>query len=70
MCFYFLWNFQGMGAGLSKYVTVNLEQIDALELGDGALVNLEILKVLGVVNPSGRERKLPLKVCDGLILFA
>lgn len=58
----------GMGAGLPKYVTVNLEQIEELELEEGDVVNLDSLKLLGVINPSGRDRRLPLKILgDGKI---
>lgn len=52
----------GMGAGLPKYVTVNLSDVAAAEFSDGEEVSLETLKSRGLINPSGRERKLPLKV--------
>ena len=52
----------GMGAGLPKYVSVNLADIMASGLPEGAEVSLESLKEVGLINPTGRERKLPLKV--------
>jgi hypothetical protein len=57
----------GMGAGLPKYVPVNLEDIEAAGFKDGEEVSLESLKSKGLINPSGRERRLPLKVCMLLI---
>ncbi|GAU14829.1 hypothetical protein TSUD_50410 [Trifolium subterraneum] len=52
----------GMHAGLPKYVNVNLEDIENAGFQDGEEVSLETLKEKRVINPSGRERKLPLKV--------
>mmetsp|Transcript_53364 Transcript_53364/g.169665 ORF Transcript_53364/g.169665 Transcript_53364/m.169665 type:complete len:101 (-) Transcript_53364:505-807(-) len=49
-----------MGAGLPKYVTVNLSDLDCFEAGE--TVNLETLQAKSVFNISGRESKLPLKV--------
>lgn len=51
-----------MHAGLPKYVPVNLKDIDAAGFQEGEEVSLESLKNKGLINPSGRERKLPLKV--------
>lgn len=51
-----------MGAGLPKYVNVNLNDISSLGLPEDAEVSLEALIDLGVLNPSGRDRRLPLKV--------
>lgn len=53
---------QGMRAGLSKYVPVNLKDIEAAGFQEGEEVSLESLKTKGLINPSGRERRLPLKV--------
>ena len=52
----------GMGAGLPKFVSVNLADIMASGLPEGAEVSLESLKEVGLINPTGRMRKLPLKV--------
>lgn len=54
--------FQGMHAGLPKYVPVNLKDIEEAGFQEGEEVSLESLKEKGLINPSGRERKLPLKV--------
>lgn len=60
---FFLYSFlQGMRAGLPKYVPVNLKDIEAAGFQAGEEVSLESLKDKGLINPSGRERKLPLKV--------
>ncbi|KAL3731467.1 hypothetical protein ACJRO7_028359 [Eucalyptus globulus] len=52
----------GMHAGLPKYVPVNLKHIEAAGFQEGDEVSLETLKSKGLINPSGRERKLPLKI--------
>ncbi|XP_021910501.1 50S ribosomal protein L15, chloroplastic [Carica papaya] len=52
----------GMHAGLPKYIPVNLKHIEAAGFQDGDEVSLETLKQKGLINPSGRERKLPLKI--------
>lgn len=52
----------GMHAGLPKYVPVNLKDIEAAGFQEGDEVSLETLKKKGLINPSGRERRLPLKV--------
>ncbi|KAK7269767.1 hypothetical protein RIF29_22502 [Crotalaria pallida] len=52
----------GMRAGLPKYVHVNLRDIEESTFQDGEEVSLETLREKGVINPSGRERKLPLKI--------
>ena len=52
----------GMHAGLPKYVPVNLRDIESAGFADGEEVSLESLKERGIINPSGRERTLPLKV--------
>lgn len=51
----------GMSAGVASYVTVNVEDI-AEKFEEGAVVDLEALKEKKVLNLSGREAKLPLKV--------
>lgn len=51
-----------MSAGLSKYVPVNLKDIETAGFQEGEEVSLESLKEKGLINPSGRERRLPLKV--------
>lgn len=51
-----------MHAGLPKYIHVNLEDIENARFQEGEEVSLETLKAKGVINPSGRERRLPLKV--------
>ncbi|KZV36730.1 hypothetical protein F511_39436 [Dorcoceras hygrometricum] len=52
----------GMHAGLPKYVPVNLKDIADLGFQEGEEVSLESLKTKGLINPSGRERRLPLKI--------
>ncbi|XP_010274667.1 PREDICTED: 50S ribosomal protein L15, chloroplastic [Nelumbo nucifera] len=52
----------GMHAGLPKYVPVNLRDIAAAGFQEGDEVSLESLKERGLINPSGRERTLPLKI--------
>ncbi|PON95942.1 Ribosomal protein [Trema orientale] len=52
----------GMHAGLPKYVPVNLKDIEAAGFQEGDEVSLETLKNKGLINPSGRERRLPLKI--------
>lgn len=52
----------GMRAGLPKYVPVNLKDIAEAGFQEGEEVSLESLKKKGLINPSGRERKLPLKI--------
>lgn len=61
-----------MRAGLPKYVPVNLKDIEAAGFQEGEEVSLESLKTKGLINPSGRERKLPLKVIwnGGVMFFA
>ncbi|XP_057810655.1 50S ribosomal protein L15, chloroplastic [Salvia miltiorrhiza] len=52
----------GMRAGLPKYVPVNLKDIADAGFQEGEEVSLESLKKKGLINPSGRERRLPLKI--------
>ncbi|XP_002531621.2 50S ribosomal protein L15, chloroplastic [Ricinus communis] len=52
----------GMHAGLPKFVPVNLKDIEAAGFQEGEEVSLETLKEKGLINPSGRERRLPLKI--------
>ncbi|XVE75197.1 hypothetical protein DITRI_Ditri12bG0076300 [Diplodiscus trichospermus] len=52
----------GMHAGLPKYIPINLKDIETAGFQDGDEVSLESLKEKGLINPSGRERKLPLKI--------
>lgn len=52
----------GMHAGLPKYLPVNLKDIEAAGFQEGEEVSLESLKKKGLINPSGRERRLPLKI--------
>lgn len=59
----------GMGAGLPKYVAVNLTDISA-GFQEGEEVSLEALKERRILNPSGRDRKLSLKILgDGELDF-
>lgn len=51
-----------MRAGLPKYVPINLRDIEVAGFKEGEEVSLESLKAKGIINPSGRERRLPLKV--------
>lgn len=52
----------GMHAGLPKFVPVNLKDIVAAGFQEGDEISLESLKERGLINPSGRERRLPLKI--------
>ncbi|XP_012435210.1 50S ribosomal protein L15, chloroplastic isoform X1 [Gossypium raimondii] len=52
----------GMHAGLPKYIPVNLKDIETAGFRDGDEVSLETLTKRGLINPSGRDRKLPLKI--------
>lgn len=51
-----------MHAGLPKYVPVNLKDLAEAGFKEGDEVSLEILKEKRLINPSGRERRLPLKI--------
>ena len=51
----------GMSAGVPKYVTINLGQL-AERFSEGEEVSLATLKAKRVLNLSGKEAKLPLKV--------
>ena len=50
-----------MGAGLPKFVTINLRQLES-KYSEGEEVSLESLIQKRLLNPSGRDSKLPLKV--------
>ena len=50
----------GMGAGLPKYNTINLEDLSIFSAEEE--VTLEKLESFGLLNLSGRNSKLPLKV--------
>ncbi|XP_010425252.1 PREDICTED: 50S ribosomal protein L15, chloroplastic [Camelina sativa] len=52
----------GMRSGLPKYLPVNIKDIETAGFQEGDEVSLESLKQKGLINPSGRERKLPLKI--------
>lgn len=52
----------GMSAGLPKFVPVNLKDIEAAGFQEGDEITLDTLTKKGLINPSGRERKLPLKI--------
>lgn len=56
--------YPGMRAGLPKYVPVNLKDIADSGFQEGEEVSLETLKKKGLINPSGMERRLPLKVTN------
>jgi hypothetical protein len=52
-----------MSAGLPKFVTVNLSDLDkAFE--SGATIDLQSVQDKKLLNISGRDTKLPLKVCE------
>lgn len=61
--------FLGMHAGLPKFVPVNLKDIEDAGFEEGDEVSLESLKAKGLINPSGRERRLPLKVQELFVAF-
>jgi hypothetical protein len=52
----------GMSAGIPKFVTVNLRQLNE-KFQEGEEVSLETLQEKKLLNLSGREATLPLKVC-------
>lgn len=52
----------GMGAGLPKFVTVNIADIAAADYSEGEEVSLETLIEKRIINPSGRDARLRLKV--------
>eukprot|EP00775_Hariotina_reticulata_P008075 gene8075-8270_t len=56
----------GMSAGLPKYVVVNLDQLEK-SFETGATVNLASLKEKNLLNISGRDSSLPLKVQLGVL---
>lgn len=58
-----------MHAGLPKFVPVNLKDIEDAGFEEGDEVSLESLKAKGLINPSGRERRLPLKVQELFVAF-
>ncbi|KAL7236133.1 hypothetical protein ACSBR1_019409 [Camellia fascicularis] len=51
-----------MHVSLPKVIPVNLKDIEASGFQEGEEVSLASLKKKGLINPSGRERRLPLKV--------
>lgn len=51
----------GNRAGINKYVTVNLADLVG-KFSEGEEVTLDALKAKGVLRPSSKEKKLPLKV--------
>ena len=51
-----------MRAGLPEFVPVNWKDIETAGFKEGEEVSLESLKKKGIINPSGRERRLPLFV--------
>eukprot|EP00250_Pteridium_aquilinum_P001087 c11296_g1_i1 orf=187-942(-) len=52
----------GMQKGLPKFVSVNLSDIALAEYEEGEEVSLESLKSKGVIKPTGRDRRLRLKI--------
>ncbi|KAG1334899.1 50S ribosomal protein L15, chloroplastic [Cocos nucifera] len=52
---------RGMHAGLPKFVPINLKDIEDAGFREGDEISRESLKAKGLINPSGRERRLPLK---------
>lgn len=50
-----------MPAGRKKFVTVNVSTLER-RFSEGDVVDLETLKEKRIINASGKERKLPLKV--------
>lgn len=58
-----------MGAGLPKFVTVNLRELKA-KFKEGEEVSLESLKEKNLLHVSGRESKLPLKVSSLFSLYS
>jgi large subunit ribosomal protein L15 len=54
-----------MSAGLPKYVVVNLDQLEK-SFETGSTVNLASLQEKNLLNVSGRDSSLPLKVGYGM----
>ncbi|KAI5061023.1 hypothetical protein GOP47_0023528 [Adiantum capillus-veneris] len=52
----------GMKKGLPKFVTVNLSDIAVADYKEGEEVSLETLKSKGILKPTGRDRRLRLKI--------
>ena len=50
-----------MPAGRQKFVTINVATLEE-RFAAGEVVDLALLKERGVINATGKERKLPLKV--------
>jgi hypothetical protein len=63
-CFCF---FQRYACGVAKICPRELKRHNSSRIPRGDEVLLETLKEKGLINPSGRERTLPLKVCDSSI---
>lgn len=53
----------GMSAGLPKYIVVNLKTLSD-KFSEGEEVSLDTMSQKRMLNLSGREAKLPLKVSD------
>lgn len=53
----------GMSAGVPKHVVVNLRQLAAFK--ESEEISLDLLKQKNILNVSGKEAKLPLKVRQG-----
>lgn len=60
--------YAGMSAGVPKYITINLSTLGA-KFSDGDEVSLESLTQKRMLNLSGKEAKLPLKVQQGQSIF-
>lgn len=59
----------GMSAGLPNHVTINIKSLGE-RFSEGEVVSLESLKSKSLLNVSGRDRRLPLKVLgDGDLPF-
>ena len=56
-----MFDYAGMSAGLPKYNIVNLNDLNR-KFSDGDEVSLETLQAKRMLNLSGRQAKLPLKV--------
>ena len=55
-----VWGLTAMGAGLPKFNIVNLDDLSGFAADE--VVTLEALEEKRILNPSGREARLPLKV--------
>ena len=57
-----------MPAGRTRFVTINVGTLEQ-RFDEGDVVDLATLKERGIINATGKERKLPLKVTSLTLLY-